>query len=169
MRCARAMPKYQLMLAVGSLGAPVATPLLGGLPEKIERPHPSPHVGHPINHHVAGPMSVDPGWAPARATWTPIRSREASYDLNCNVFTSSRPARVRRGSSSASRSFVLAALRALHLDPDSGPPPKRTWPERGQTTKTTWIHTLRGSPTQISGPLTSCDASCLMRDTCDVI
>ncbi len=28
---------------------------------------------------------------------------------------------------------------------------------------------LRGSPTQISGPLTSCDASCLMRDTCDVI
>ena len=62
MRCARALPIFQLMPAVGSLGAPVATPLLGGLPGKIERPHPSPHAGHPINHHVAGPRP-----------WTQIR------------------------------------------------------------------------------------------------
>ena len=56
MRYAPAMPIYQLMPAASSLGVPVATPLLGGLPGEIERPHPfsSPHVGHPIHHHVAG-------------------------------------------------------------------------------------------------------------------
>ena len=37
--------------------------------------------------------------------------------MNHNVFTSSWPATVCGGSLSASRSFVLAALRALHLDP----------------------------------------------------
>ena len=48
MRCARALPIHPLMPAAGSLGVPVATSLLGGLPGKIERPHPfgSPHVGH---------------------------------------------------------------------------------------------------------------------------
>jgi len=56
MRCARALPITQLMPAAGSLSVPVATPLLGGLPGKNERPHSfgGPHVGHPINHHVAG-------------------------------------------------------------------------------------------------------------------
>ncbi|MDT5135536.1 MAG: hypothetical protein QOE41_4847 [Mycobacterium sp.] len=56
MRCVRALPTLQLMPAAGSLGSPVATPLLGGLPGKIERPHPfgCPRVGHPINHHVTG-------------------------------------------------------------------------------------------------------------------
>jgi hypothetical protein len=69
MRCARALP-IQLMPAASSSNSPVATSLLGGLPGKNERPHPfaSPHVGHPIHHHVAGLLSVDPGWAPARAT-----------------------------------------------------------------------------------------------------
>jgi hypothetical protein len=62
MRCARALPIYPLMPAVGSLGVPVATPLLGGLPGKIERPHLNPRGGHPINHHVAG-----------RRPWTQIR------------------------------------------------------------------------------------------------
>ncbi len=64
MRCVRALPITQLMLAAGSLSAPVATALLGGLPGKNERSHPfnSPHVGHPINHHVAGPRP-----------WTQIR------------------------------------------------------------------------------------------------
>ena len=64
MRCARALPVTELMPAVGSRTSPVATPLLGGLPGKIERPHPfgSPHVGHPIHHHVAGPRP-----------WTQIR------------------------------------------------------------------------------------------------
>jgi hypothetical protein len=41
MRCARALPIFQLMPAVGSRMAPVATPLLGGLPGEIERPHTS--------------------------------------------------------------------------------------------------------------------------------
>jgi hypothetical protein len=66
MRCARALPIFQLMPAAGSHAVPVATPLLGGLPGKIERPHPSPHVGHPINHHVAGLLSVDPDKAGRR-------------------------------------------------------------------------------------------------------
>ena len=62
MRCARALPINQLMLAVGSRNDPAATPVLGGCPGKDERPHPfgNPLVGHPIDHHVAGPMSVDP-------------------------------------------------------------------------------------------------------------
>jgi hypothetical protein len=56
MRCAPALPIFQLMPAASSRHCPVATPLLGGLPGKNERPHPfaGPHVGHPINHHVAG-------------------------------------------------------------------------------------------------------------------
>jgi hypothetical protein len=62
MRYARALPITPLMPAAGSHKLPVATPLLGGLPGKIERPHPfsDPHAGHPINHHVAGLLSVDP-------------------------------------------------------------------------------------------------------------
>ena len=39
MRCARALPILQLMPAAGSRSLPVATPLLGGLPGKNERPH----------------------------------------------------------------------------------------------------------------------------------
>jgi hypothetical protein len=48
--------------------SPVATPLWGGLPGEIERPHPfaSPHAGHLIRHHVAGPLSVDPDKAGRR-------------------------------------------------------------------------------------------------------
>ena len=68
-RCAPAMPIYQLMPAAGSRKAPVATPIVGGLPGKTERPHPpsvTPHAGHPINHHVAGPLSVDPDKAGRR-------------------------------------------------------------------------------------------------------
>ena len=59
---ARALPTNQLMPAAGSRSCPVATPALGGRPGKNERPHPitSPHTGHPIHHHVAGPSSVDP-------------------------------------------------------------------------------------------------------------
>lgn len=55
MRCAPAMPINQLMPAASSLVVPVATALLGGLPGKTERPHlRAPHLGHPIDHHVAG-------------------------------------------------------------------------------------------------------------------
>jgi len=68
MRCVRALPILQLMPAASSLAVPVATALLGGLPGKIERPHlfGGPHVGHPIDHHVAGPLSVDPDKAGRR-------------------------------------------------------------------------------------------------------
>jgi len=68
MRCARALPIHPLMPAASSLHRPVATPLLGGLPGKIERPHlfGSPHAGHPIDHHVAGLLSVDPDKAGRR-------------------------------------------------------------------------------------------------------
>jgi hypothetical protein len=68
MRCALAMPINQLIPAASSRTSPVATGLLGGLPGKNERPHffGSPHAGHPINHHVAGPSSVDPDKAGRR-------------------------------------------------------------------------------------------------------
>jgi hypothetical protein len=68
MRYAPASPVYQLMPAAGSRHCPVATPLPGGLPGKNERPHPfgGPHVGHPINHHVAGLSSVHPDKAGRR-------------------------------------------------------------------------------------------------------
>ena len=72
MRCVRALPITQLMLAAGSRRSPVATPLLGGLPGKNERPHfvTCPHAGHPINHHVAGPRP-----------WTQIRLGAGTCDV----------------------------------------------------------------------------------------
>jgi hypothetical protein len=66
MRCARALPTLQLMPAAGSrIVLPPPPALLGGRPGKNERPHPftSPHAGHPIHHHVAGPP----------CPWTQIR------------------------------------------------------------------------------------------------
>jgi hypothetical protein len=45
--------------------------------------------------------------------------------------------RVCGGSSPASRSFVLTALRALHLDPGCGPPTRHQARKRGQTNQTT--------------------------------
>ena len=73
MRCARALPTLQLMPAAGSLGPPVATPLWGGLPGKIELPHffASPHAGHRIHHHVTGP-----------GPWTQIRLGAARANVN---------------------------------------------------------------------------------------
>ena len=72
MRRARALPIFQLMPAAGSRKVPVATPLLGGLPGKIERPHhfTSPHAGHPIHHHVTGPHP-----------WTQIRLGAGTPDV----------------------------------------------------------------------------------------
>jgi hypothetical protein len=70
MCCARALPTNPLMPAASSRTSPAATHAawLGGRPGKNERPHPfgSPHAGHPINHHVAGPSSVHPDKAGRR-------------------------------------------------------------------------------------------------------
>jgi hypothetical protein len=53
----------------------------------------------------------------------PAPSQEAADDLNHSIFRLAHSTDgVCGGSSPASRSFVLATLRALHLDPNSGPP-----------------------------------------------
>jgi hypothetical protein len=64
MCCARALPIFQLMPAVGSSRLPVATPLLGGLPGKIERPH-------PFTARTSGPPSII--MSPDHCPWTQIR------------------------------------------------------------------------------------------------
>jgi hypothetical protein len=81
MRCARALP-IQLMPAASSSSSPVATPLLGGLPGKNERPRPfgSPHAGHPINHHVAGPRP-----------WTQIRLGAGTRNVKHQLAFHGRP------------------------------------------------------------------------------
>jgi hypothetical protein len=68
MRCAHALPITQLMPAASSRKHPVATPLLGGLPGKIERPHPSVTrtPGTPSIIMSPDPLSVDPGKAGRR-------------------------------------------------------------------------------------------------------
>jgi hypothetical protein len=63
MRCARALP-IQLMPAASSRSSPVATPLLGGLPAKNERPHPSPA-------RTSGTPSII--MSPDPRPWTQIR------------------------------------------------------------------------------------------------
>jgi hypothetical protein len=85
----RACPAHNSAHACGQLPhCPAATPVLGGRPGKNERPHPfnSPHVGHPIHHHVAGPMSVDPDKAGRRHAQRRLphhtATPEAANDLN---------------------------------------------------------------------------------------
>src|SRR5258705_5208647 len=73
-------------------------------------------------------------------------SREATDDLNHNVFASSPPNEHAAYPRQASRSFVLAALRALHLDPDCGGPPPKHGTKRGQTTKQPTDPTFYGGP-----------------------
>src|SRR6476619_2781749 len=70
MRCARALPTLQLMPAASSRRSPVVTPLLGGLPGKIERPHllwqPACRAPHPSSCRrtvVRGPRYVL--WSPS--------------------------------------------------------------------------------------------------------
>jgi len=65
MRCLRALPIFQLMPAVGSPDLPVATPLLGGLPGKNERPHPFPAA------RTSGTPSII--MSPDLCPWTQIR------------------------------------------------------------------------------------------------
>lgn len=69
------------------------------------------------------------------------------HGLNRNSFPRPGPTTVCGGSSSASRSFVLAALRALHLDPDHGPPPpEHMGRNEAKQRKQPRIPPLRGSP-----------------------
>ena len=93
MRCAHALPITQLMPAASSRKHPVATSLLGGLPGKIERPHlfSDPHVGHPINHHVAGPSSVDPD-----KFFGPLRGRPRMRENRGAVARRGRPSLAQR-------------------------------------------------------------------------
>ena len=62
MRCARALPITPLMPAAGP--RTVLPPPLRWVdaPERMSgrTPLTAPHAGHPIHHHVAGPLSVDP-------------------------------------------------------------------------------------------------------------
>ena len=64
MRCARALPIFQLMPAVGSRRSPVATSLLGGLPGEIERPYLFPA-------RTSGTLSII--MLPDHCPWTQIR------------------------------------------------------------------------------------------------
>jgi hypothetical protein len=68
MRCARALPTNQLMPAASSRKTPAATPCWVDAPERMSGRtlFGSPHVGHPIDHHVAGVISVDPDKAGRR-------------------------------------------------------------------------------------------------------
>src|SRR6478736_7231676 len=82
--------------------------------------------GLPTHHPIFGS-----GWAPARSNASPApRSLTGGrHDLNPAAPTPRLLAdRVCGGSSPASRSFVLTALRALHLDPGFGPPTRRRAP-----------------------------------------
>ena len=120
----RALPINQLMPAVSSCKSPAATRCLGGRPGKNERPHPSPARTPGTPSIIMSPDRRP--WGPDKAgrqhatlaLFGPEQLAEASHDLNRNIFASLRADPVCGASSSASRSFVLAALRALHLDPD---------------------------------------------------
>ena len=75
MRCARALSTLQLMPAARSRNSPVATLYWVDLLQRLSGRTllAAPHVGHPIDHHVAGPWSVDPDKAGRRHAqrWTP--------------------------------------------------------------------------------------------------
>jgi hypothetical protein len=71
MRCARALPIIQLMPAAGSRSLPVATPLLGGLPGKNERPHRSAA-------RTSGTPSII--MSPDHHPWTQIRLGAGTRD-----------------------------------------------------------------------------------------
>src|SRR6185295_394192 len=89
----------------------------------------------------------------ARLLHRHVLTRRQRDDLNHNVFTSSaRPPGVCGGSAPASRSFVLAALRALHLDP--GPRPHRPKPGRGRGQTTEKQQKRQRTPTFTGVPIT---------------
>jgi hypothetical protein len=82
MRCARALPIHPLMPAAGSPAVPVATPLLGGLPGKIERPHPF------SDPRTSGTPSII--MSPDPRPWTQIRLGAGTRNVNTRPFTGGR-------------------------------------------------------------------------------
>src|SRR4051812_40410534 len=92
----------------------------------------------PSAAHSPSDLRVRLGAGTRDASSAHILSREAADDLNHNVFASfPQPIKYAADPRPASRSFVLAALRALHLDPDCGPPPHTRTGTRPTNTKTT--------------------------------
>src|SRR6516165_4269964 len=97
--------------------------------------------------------------SPDHRPWTQIRALArpdaspaprsltgAANDLNHNVSPPPLADRVYGGPSSASRSFVLAALWALHLDPDCRPTILKHGRERGQNERKPTDSHLYGGP-----------------------
>jgi hypothetical protein len=82
MRCARALPIHPLMPAAGSPAVPVATPLLGGLPGKIERSHPF------SDPRTSGTPSII--MSPDPRPWTQIRLGAGTRNVNTRPFTGGR-------------------------------------------------------------------------------
>ena len=81
MRCAHALPIVQLMPAASSRKTPVATPLLGGLPGKIERPHPS-------QARTSGTPSII--MSPDHCPWTQIRLGAGTRNVTSPTLTHGR-------------------------------------------------------------------------------
>jgi hypothetical protein len=73
MRCARALPVLQLMPAAGSRSVLSPPRCWVDFPERMSgrTPFGSPHVGHPINHHVTGPRP-----------WTQIRLGAGTHNTS---------------------------------------------------------------------------------------
>src|SRR6185369_15928249 len=86
--------------------------------------------GLPTHHPIFGS-----GWAPRGTQTSPRALQEEPHDLSRNTFRLVQPDREYAvGSAPASRSFVLAALRALHLDPrTTAPPPPRTGDDKANS------------------------------------
>ena len=81
----------------------------------------------------------------------PLTSPQARDELNQDPLPRRPEPSACGGSSPASRSFVLPALRALHLDPECGPQPRSTGRQRGQITQKIHGSHLYGSRSQIRG------------------
>jgi hypothetical protein len=110
----------------------------------------SPYVGHPIDHHVAGPrpwtqIRLGAG-TPQRISYTKRSHIGGVHELNQLSHCVSRVGQLYGGSLSASRSFVLAALRAFHLDPDSGPPNPAMTREQAKQLEISNGSTFTGDP-----------------------
>ena len=121
MSCARAVPTNHLMPAASSLTRTVATRPRVDVPERLSGRTPQqPARRAPHPHHVAGPrpwtqISLGAGTPNSGARTPHFTPPEAAHDLKHHRVLVAPPNSM-RSTLSTSRSFVLAALRALHLD-----------------------------------------------------